>query len=67
MTPQECENQLWTGSEGFHETFDIDTLALACRLLYDKEPGCAVQQALFDGTLDQQRFRNYQCNKNLNI
>jgi ribosome biogenesis GTPase len=63
-TPGMREIQLWTGSEGFHETFaDIDTLAKQCRFRncqHDKEPGCAVQQALFDGTLNEQRFRNYQ-------
>lgn len=63
-TPGMREIQMWTGSEGFQETFaDINTLALACRFRncqHDKEPGCAVQQALFDGTLDEQRSRNYQ-------
>jgi ribosome biogenesis GTPase len=63
-TPGMREIQMWTGSEGFDETFaDINTLALACRFRdcqHNKEPGCAVQQALFDGTLDEQRFRNYQ-------
>lgn len=63
-TPGMREIQMWTGSEGFHETFaDINTLALACRFRdcqHNKEPGCAVQQALFDGTLNEQRFQNYQ-------
>lgn len=63
-TPGMREIQMWTGSEGFHEAFaDINTLGLACRFRdcqHNKEPGCAVQQALFDGTLNEQRFWNYQ-------
>ncbi|MBW4575905.1 MAG: ribosome small subunit-dependent GTPase A [Aphanothece sp. CMT-3BRIN-NPC111] len=63
-TPGMREIQMWNGSEGFQETFaDINTLAKLCHFRdcqHEKEPGCAVQQALLDGTLDEQRFRNYQ-------
>lgn len=63
-TPGMREIQMWNGSEGFQETFtDINTLAQQCRFRdckHSNEPGCAVQEALFDGTLDEQRFRNYQ-------
>lgn len=63
-TPGMRELQMWTGSEGLQETFtDIDTLAKLCRFRdcqHDQEPGCAVQQAILEGTLDAQRFRNYQ-------
>lgn len=63
-TPGMREIQVWAGSEGFKETFaDINTLAQQCRFRdcqHDKEPGCAVQQALLDGTLDEKRLRNYQ-------
>ncbi len=62
-TPGMREIQMWNGSEGFQETFtDINTLATECRFRncqHESEPGCAVQQALLDGTLDKQRFRNY--------
>ncbi|MBD1892522.1 ribosome small subunit-dependent GTPase A [Coleofasciculus sp. FACHB-SPT9] len=62
-TPGMREIQMWNGSEGFQETFtDINTLATECRFRdcqHEAEPGCAVQQALLDGILDKQRFRNY--------
>ncbi|MFB2922197.1 MULTISPECIES: ribosome small subunit-dependent GTPase A [Aerosakkonema] len=63
-TPGIREIQIWNGNEGFQETFtDIYALAEQCRFRnckHEKEPGCAVQQALFDGTLDERRFYNYQ-------
>lgn len=63
-TPGMREIQFWNGSEGFQETFtDINELASLCRFRdcqHDTEPGCAVQQALLDGTLDDQRFDSYQ-------
>ncbi|MBD3562887.1 ribosome small subunit-dependent GTPase A, partial [Planktothrix sp. FACHB-1355] len=63
-TPGIREIQMWNGNEGFQETFtDIYALAEQCRFRnckHEKEPGCAVQQALFDGTLDERRFYNYQ-------
>jgi len=63
-TPGMREIQIWAGSESFHETFaDINTISQQCRFRdcqHGKEPGCAVQLALFEGTLDEQRFHNYQ-------
>ncbi len=63
-TPGMREIQFWNGSEGFKETFtEIDELASLCRFRdcqHDTEPGCAVQQALLNGTLDEERFDSYQ-------
>lgn len=63
-TPGMREIQFWNGSEGFQETFtEISELASLCRFRdcqHDTEPGCAVQQALLDGTLDEERFDSYQ-------
>ncbi|NEO98775.1 MAG: ribosome small subunit-dependent GTPase A [Symploca sp. SIO2E9] len=63
-TPGMREIQIWAGNESFRDTFtDIETLAKECRFqncLHDSEPGCAVQQALSEGTIDYQRFLSYQ-------
>lgn len=63
-TPGMRELQLWIGDEGLPETFaDIETFAQQCRFRdcqHQREPGCAVQQALADGSLDESRFLNYQ-------
>lgn len=63
-TPGMREIQLWTGGEGLQETFvDIEMLAKQCRFhdcQHEQEPGCAVRQAIEDGTLDKQRFLNHQ-------
>jgi ribosome biogenesis GTPase len=63
-TPGMREIQIWTGDEGLQETFaDIKSLAMQCRFhdcRHEQEPGCAVQEALADGTLDYQRFLNHQ-------
>jgi ribosome biogenesis GTPase len=62
-TPGMREIQIWTGDEGLQETFaDIKSLAMQCRFhdcRHEQEPGCAVQEALADGSLDYQRFLNY--------
>ena len=53
---------LW-GGEGLDETFeDIVYLATQCRFRdcqHKTEPGCAIKQALEDGTLDENRYENY--------
>ncbi|WP_044207198.1 ribosome small subunit-dependent GTPase A [Coleofasciculus chthonoplastes] len=63
-TPGMRELQIWADEESLADTFtDIDTLAQHCRFRnckHQDEPGCAVQQALENGTLDEQRFLNYQ-------
>ena len=50
-------------SAAIDETFDdVSGYASACRYSdcsHDSEPGCAVQQALADGTLDPERFERY--------
>jgi ribosome biogenesis GTPase len=63
-TPGMRELQIWTGDEGISGTFaDIEELAQQCRFRdcqHQREPGCAVRQALQDGSLDESRFLNYQ-------
>lgn len=59
-TPGMREIQVWSGTEGLPETFpEIETLAQQCHFRdcqHQQEPGCAIQQALADGHLDQHRF-----------
>lgn len=63
-TPGMRELQLWTDEAGLNRSFeDIEELAAFCRFgdcSHEKEPGCAVQQAIKDGTLDAARWRAYQ-------
>ncbi|NEO32556.1 MAG: ribosome small subunit-dependent GTPase A [Symploca sp. SIO3C6] len=63
-TPGMREIQIWAGNESFRDTFtDIEEIAKGCHFhncLHDSEPGCAVQQALSEGTIDYQRFLSYQ-------
>jgi ribosome biogenesis GTPase len=65
-TPGMRELQLWKAndSEGVSRTFeDIETLAEQCRFSdcqHRAEPGCAVQAALVDGTIDEARYQNYE-------
>jgi ribosome biogenesis GTPase / thiamine phosphate phosphatase len=57
------ELQLWGDEAGVDETFtDIAQLAALCRFRdcrHDTEPDCAVQSALADGSLDEDRYRSY--------
>lgn len=61
-TPGLRELQLWDAAEGIAQTFgDIDLLAAQCRFSdcrHEAEPGCAVQAALQNGTLDPGRVEN---------
>jgi ribosome biogenesis GTPase len=54
---------LWVADEGFRRAFaDIEALAARCRFhdcAHDREPGCAVQQAVADGVLDAARVAHY--------
>jgi ribosome biogenesis GTPase len=54
---------LWGEEEGLETTFeDIVALAQQCRFRdckHGTEPGCAINQALEDGTLDKKRYENY--------
>jgi ribosome biogenesis GTPase len=63
-TPGMRELQLWGGDEGIRDAFqDIAELAEGCPFRdcqHGPEPGCVVQQALRDGSLDAGRFASYQ-------
>jgi ribosome biogenesis GTPase len=62
-TPGMRELQLWDADEGLSETFsDIENLGRKCRFTdcgHQGEPGCAVQEALDNGTLDPGRFESF--------
>lgn len=62
-TPGMREFQMWDVEEGLDQAFDdIAELAANCRFsdcAHDTEPGCAVQAALRDGTLEQDRYASY--------
>ncbi len=62
-TPGLREAQLWEGAEALGNLFeDIEELVLRCRFTdcaHASEPGCAIKQALADGTLDPGRFQSY--------
>jgi ribosome biogenesis GTPase len=57
------ELQVWGDQEGLKGTFsDIEELAGLCRFRdcgHQHEPGCAIRQALKDGTLDPGRWQSY--------
>src|SRR5216683_5822049 len=61
-TPGLREMQLWDAEQGVAQTFaDIDSLAEQCRFgdcRHEGEPGCAVQEAIDAGRLDQGRVEN---------
>jgi ribosome biogenesis GTPase / thiamine phosphate phosphatase len=63
-TPGMRELQLWESADGLGETFsDIEELFARCRFndcAHTSEPGCAVREALEDGTLDLERWASYQ-------
>jgi ribosome biogenesis GTPase len=62
-SPGMREIQLWANDANFDRTFsDIHALAADCRFRdcsHHGEPGCAVQAALLQGLLTQERFLNY--------
>jgi ribosome biogenesis GTPase / thiamine phosphate phosphatase len=62
-TPGMRELQLWDADEGLDEAFeDVASLFAHCRFSdcrHDREPGCAVQAALADGTLPRERWESY--------
>ncbi|GLX69598.1 ribosome small subunit-dependent GTPase A [Paenibacillus glycanilyticus] len=62
-TPGMRELQLWDAHEGLEQTFsDIEELASNCRYRdcrHEFDPGCAVLQAIEDGTLEAKRLHNY--------
>lgn len=63
-TPGMRELQIVDIADGLKEVFaDVTTLAGACRFsdcTHESEPGCAVQAALADGTLEPERLKRYQ-------
>ncbi|MCI0488423.1 MAG: ribosome small subunit-dependent GTPase A [Blastocatellia bacterium] len=62
-TPGMRELQLWDAGEGLSDTFaDIDSLGGECyfsNCRHENEPGCAIKEALEDGSLDAARVENY--------
>jgi ribosome biogenesis GTPase / thiamine phosphate phosphatase len=50
-------------NEGLGTTFcDVESLASECRFTdcsHDGEPGCAIQSALVDGSLERERYASY--------
>ncbi len=54
---------LFDADDGMEQMFgDVEELASLCRFsdcTHQQEPGCAVQAALADGTLDDRRWNNY--------
>lgn len=57
------EIQLWSSGKGISKTFeDIENLSKFCRFkdcIHDKEPGCAVKDAVVNGDLTIERLENY--------
>jgi ribosome biogenesis GTPase len=62
-TPGMRELQLWAGEEALDSTFDdVVSLFDNCRFsdcAHEREPGCAVQAALADGTLSRERYDSW--------
>ena len=62
-TPGMRELGMWDNESGMEHTFaDIEELAESCRFSdcsHTSEPGCAILQALNDGTLDPGRWNSY--------
>jgi ribosome biogenesis GTPase / thiamine phosphate phosphatase len=62
-TPGMRELQLWESGSGISQAFeDLEALAQGCRFRdcrHRGEPGCAIPQALEDGTLLPERLENY--------
>ena len=60
-TPGIRELQLWDAD--LEQTFgDVEEIARRCRFsdcAHDREPGCAVQEALSDGSLSRERWDSY--------
>jgi ribosome biogenesis GTPase / thiamine phosphate phosphatase len=62
-TPGLREVQMWAAEAGLAKTFDdIEALARSCRFAdcrHQAEPGCAVKQALEDGSLEDIRYESW--------
>jgi ribosome biogenesis GTPase len=63
-TPGMRELQLWDADEGIAATFDdVEALIAQCRFTdcsHGEEPGCAVREAIKEGTLDKERFESWE-------
>ncbi|MFI5176156.1 MAG: ribosome small subunit-dependent GTPase A [Terriglobia bacterium] len=63
-TPGMRELQLWESDAGLSQAFeDLEALGRGCRFRdcqHRGEPGCAIPQAIEDGTLPRERLENYQ-------
>jgi ribosome biogenesis GTPase len=63
-TPGMRELQLWDAGGSLGEAFsDVESIAAACYFTncrHQNEPGCAVREALGDGSLDADRYQSYQ-------
>lgn len=63
-TPGMRELGMWDAAAGVERTFaDVEVLAGHCRFRdcsHTREPGCAVQEALRRGELDESRWKSYQ-------
>ena len=62
-TPGMKQVELWADESSLDESFDdVSLLATTCKFTdcsHSSEPGCAVQAALADGTLQLERFESY--------
>ena len=62
-TPGIREISLWDASEGVSVAFDdVEDIAAGCRFndcAHENEPGCEIQRALRNGSLDRERFANW--------
>jgi len=62
-TPGMRELQLWAGQASVDETFDeIAAIAMECRFRdcsHGGEVGCAVERAIADGIISEERWRSY--------
>ncbi len=63
-TPGMRELQLWGDGDGLHAAFEeIEVVAGSCRFrdcTHQHEPGCAVREALEQGSLDHGRYQHYE-------
>lgn len=62
-TPGMRELQMWVVNEGLDNTFsEIEEIAKGCRFrdcTHEHEPGCAVKEALENGKISKERWKNY--------
>jgi ribosome biogenesis GTPase / thiamine phosphate phosphatase len=63
-TPGLRELQLWDVGDGLEQTFeDVAAVATRCRFgdcSHETEPGCAIREALGDGSLPHDRYASWQ-------